>query len=87
MGLTHTGISKIETGHRTPEIKTVLKIKIALGKPLDWIYFGDEPIVLKKNRLRANAMHLHLHPRESQDYKACFTQLFTIFWWVWWGRG
>ncbi|AKK20657.1 helix-turn-helix transcriptional regulator [Candidatus Liberibacter africanus] len=45
VGLTHAGISRIENGIRTPEIKTALKIKRALNKPLDWLYFGDEEII------------------------------------------
>ncbi|ADR51943.1 hypothetical protein CKC_00960 [Candidatus Liberibacter solanacearum CLso-ZC1] len=53
IGLSSVGVGNIENGHRTPEIKTALKIKRALGKPLDWIYFGDEPIIPKKNRLQA----------------------------------
>ncbi|WP_102135117.1 helix-turn-helix transcriptional regulator [Candidatus Liberibacter solanacearum] len=68
VGLTHAGISKIENGHRTPEIKTALKIKRALGKPLDWIYFGDEPIIPKKSRLRANA-------NKSNQIKSIFSRI------------
>ncbi|WP_333947774.1 helix-turn-helix domain-containing protein [Candidatus Liberibacter brunswickensis] len=48
IGLTHAGISNMENGHCKPEIKTALKIKRALNKPLDWIYFGDECITPKK---------------------------------------
>ncbi|RPD36773.1 helix-turn-helix domain-containing protein [Candidatus Liberibacter solanacearum] len=44
IGLSSVGIGNIENGHRTPEIKTALKIKRALNKPLDWIYFGDKCI-------------------------------------------
>ncbi|ADR52489.1 hypothetical protein CKC_03700 [Candidatus Liberibacter solanacearum CLso-ZC1] len=67
VGLTHTGISKIETGHRTPEIKTALKIKRSLGKTLDWIYFGDEEIIPKKNRLRAKQSNfLHESKKNSR---------------------
>ncbi|KJZ81601.1 hypothetical protein AP064_05510 [Candidatus Liberibacter solanacearum] len=54
VGLPISTISTYERGISAPEIKTALKIKRALGKPLDWIYFGDEPIVPKKNRLRSN---------------------------------
>ncbi|MFT4325340.1 MAG: helix-turn-helix domain-containing protein [Candidatus Liberibacter psyllaurous] len=91
IGISYVAVSNIENGHRTPEIKTALKIKRALGKPLDWIYFGDEPIVPKKNRLRSNQIksnqiNLRQNPRESQGCSRCFTQLFTTIWCVWWGR-
>ncbi|WP_425283396.1 hypothetical protein [Candidatus Liberibacter solanacearum] len=36
-----------ENGLHVPEIKTSLKMKRALNKPLDWIYFGDEEIIPK----------------------------------------
>ncbi|KQC48771.1 hypothetical protein AP064_05100 [Candidatus Liberibacter solanacearum] len=53
VGLPVSTVSTYERGISAPEIKTALKIKRALGKPLDWIYFGDEPIIPKKNRLQA----------------------------------
>ncbi|ADR52911.1 hypothetical protein CKC_05830 [Candidatus Liberibacter solanacearum CLso-ZC1] len=51
IGLSSVGVGNIENGHRTPEIKTALKIKRALNKTLDWIYFGDECIGTR-NRVR-----------------------------------
>ncbi|RPD36769.1 XRE family transcriptional regulator [Candidatus Liberibacter solanacearum] len=47
IGISYVAVSNIENGHRTPEIKTALKIKKALNKPLDWIYFGDKCIGTK----------------------------------------
>ncbi|WP_408612119.1 hypothetical protein [Candidatus Liberibacter brunswickensis] len=41
-------MANYEYGYCKPEIKTALKIKRALNKPLDWIYFGDECITPKK---------------------------------------
>ncbi|WP_446097996.1 helix-turn-helix domain-containing protein [Candidatus Liberibacter asiaticus] len=47
VGTTHANISRYESGVQKPEIKTALKIKRALNKPLDWLYFGDEAIIPK----------------------------------------
>ncbi|WP_244464447.1 helix-turn-helix transcriptional regulator [Candidatus Liberibacter africanus] len=47
VGISYGAVSNIENGHRTPELKTALKIKRALNKPLDWLYFGDEAIIPK----------------------------------------
>lgn len=47
IGLSSVGVGNIENGYRKPEIKTALKIKKALNKPLDWIYFGDTCIPTK----------------------------------------
>ncbi|WP_152414447.1 helix-turn-helix domain-containing protein, partial [Candidatus Liberibacter americanus] len=47
IGISYVAVLNIEKGNRTPEIKTALKIKRALNKPLDWIYFGDNCIVTK----------------------------------------
>ncbi|PTL86237.1 MAG: transcriptional regulator [Candidatus Liberibacter europaeus] len=40
-------IFDLEKGERIPRIETAKKIKQAIGKPLDWIYFGDEIVVPK----------------------------------------
>ncbi|ADR52909.1 hypothetical protein CKC_05820 [Candidatus Liberibacter solanacearum CLso-ZC1] len=87
VGLPVSTVSTYERGISAPEIKTALKIKRALGKPLDWIYFGDEEIVPKKSRLRAKQSNFHQNQRKSQGCSRRFTQLFTIFWCVGWYRG
>lgn len=47
IGISNNNISQYEKGLHVPEIKTALKMKRALNKPLDWIYFGDEEIIPK----------------------------------------
>ncbi|RPD37128.1 XRE family transcriptional regulator [Candidatus Liberibacter solanacearum] len=47
MGITNNNISQYEKGLYVLEIKTAFKMKRALNKPLDWIYFGDEEIIPK----------------------------------------
>ncbi|CAL9916545.1 XRE family transcriptional regulator [Candidatus Liberibacter solanacearum] len=66
VGLPISTISTYERGVSAPEIKTALKIKRALNKPLDWIYFGDEPIIPKKSRLRANQIKSNQSSPESK---------------------
>ncbi len=54
VGLPCALISMYESGKRTPRITTAQNIKRAIGKPLDWIYFGDE-IIIPKSIKRAKA--------------------------------
>ncbi|MDI1494677.1 MAG: helix-turn-helix transcriptional regulator [Candidatus Liberibacter asiaticus] len=54
IGVTCTAISNFERGNRTPRITTAQNIKRVIGKPLDWIYFGDE-IIVPKSTKRAKA--------------------------------
>lgn len=46
-GISLNGISQFETGLNLPRIETAKKLKQAIGKPLDWIYFGDEIVIPK----------------------------------------
>ncbi|KQC48671.1 hypothetical protein AP064_05630 [Candidatus Liberibacter solanacearum] len=54
VGLPCASVSRYESGKITPRITTAQAIKQAIGKPLDWIYFGDE-IIVPKSAVRAKA--------------------------------
>ncbi len=54
VGLPCALISMYESGKRTPRITTAQNIKRVIGKPLDWIYFGDE-IIIPKSIKRAKS--------------------------------
>lgn len=69
VGLPIATVSNYEKGRNMPEIKTALKIKRALNKPLDWIYFGDTPIIPKKDRIRANANQIKSNQSSSMPKK------------------
>lgn len=74
VGLPISTISTYERGISTPEIKTALKIKRALNKPLDLIYFGDE-VIIPKSRRRAN----HPESPRNQVFRGFYTQLIRVF--------
>ncbi|AKK20606.1 helix-turn-helix transcriptional regulator [Candidatus Liberibacter africanus] len=86
-GLPISTISTYEIGRSAPEIKTALKIKRALNKPLDWLYFEDEEIIpnsRKKGRRLPTKLNLnqinrrYLQGKSKERYK-CWRQLFTTF--------
>lgn len=64
VGLPCALISMYESGKRTPRITTAQNIKRAIGKPLDWIYFGDE-IIVPKSIKRAKGNQSSQKPKNN----------------------
>jgi transcriptional regulator with XRE-family HTH domain len=44
LGITQTGLSKLERGERLPTLEVLLKLRAFCGKPIDWIITGEESV-------------------------------------------
>ncbi|RKL52303.1 XRE family transcriptional regulator [Candidatus Liberibacter asiaticus] len=64
VGLPCASVSRYENGKITPRITTAQKIKRVIGKPLDWIYFGDE-IIVPKSIKRAKGNQSSQKPKNN----------------------